>query len=315
MKRFWAMSLVGCLCLAGFSGQASAEASKIATSLGDLRWGMSESDVITFVRRKIDEQYSPEIAKTHDTRKQTKLRDDMKRAQASVQKSLVNFEGRGSRWDSSAVAGEFSYGNGESMVVYEDSGSQNYYFFLNGRLWKWYKALDSSAFGGNNFKKFSGSVEKKFGKGHAKTGELSPGQGKTQWVEYLDRNSRLRAADNTKRGVFALIFEEMATVREIASIRGTSQPSRSSYAQADDDAEAPASAKANDNQIAKANTRRSIFADTQHTETDAEYQARRQRLASEEREKQRSMHDRRHTRKQDAAAAIIFPSSQHLIAP
>jgi hypothetical protein len=315
MKRFWAMFLVVGLCWTGSQGQASAEASKIATSLGDLRWGMSESDVITFVRRKIAEQYESQISKAKGS-KQSQLREDMKRAQTSVKNSQVSFDGSRSRWDSSAVAGEFTYGNSESMVVYEDEGSQNYYFFINGRLWKWYKAFDTRAFGGSNFKKFTTSIEKKFGKGHAKSGELSPGQGKTQWVEYLDRNSRLRAADNTKRGVFALIFEEMETVRDLASLRGTTTPSRSSYAKADDsDSESGSprgasmgstrSAKADDDQIAKANTRKSIFAQEQQTETDAEYKARKQRLANEEREKQRSMHSRKEEAKKGEALKQI----------
>jgi hypothetical protein len=305
MKQFAAMCLVGCLCWTSLVGQASAEASKIATSLGDLRWGMSESEVITFVRRKVAEQYDPQIAKTHDTRKQTKLRDDLRAAQASVQKSLVRFSGSGSRWDSSPVAGEFTYGNSESMVVYEDGASQNYYFFINGNLWKWYKAFDTRAFGGNNFQKFTSSIEKKFGKGHAKSGSLSAGGEKTQWVEFLDRNSRLRAADNAKRGVFALIFEEMATVRDLASLRGNSQPSRSNQGRSNDDDESDhnsgRSGSSDDTQIAKAAPRASLFAQEQHAETDAEYRARSQRVAKEDRQRQASMHNRKEETKKGEA--------------
>jgi hypothetical protein len=291
MERRWALGWLVCACLVGFTGQASAQASKIAVSMGDLRWGMSESEVITFVKRKLAEQYEEQMAKASDSKK-SRLRDELKSAQSEVASSKVDFEGRSSRWSSSAIAGEFVSGNGESMIIYEDSSSQNYYFFAGGRLWKWYKAFPSSSFGGS-FKKFSASIEKKFGKGRAKTGEVAPGQGESQWIEYLDRNSRLRAADNAKRGVYALIFDEMATVRELASTRGPSKPASRSVEDDDD-----SRGSSNETTVAKAgSTRKSIFAEEeQRGETDAEYRARVKKMAADERAAQQ----RAHARKQDS---------------
>src|SRR5262249_25001734 len=153
-----------------------------------------------------------------------------------------------SRWDSSVVAGEFDKDNSETMVAYTDESSENYYFFVGGHLWKWYKALPERSFG--SFSRFSSSIQKKFGQGHEKKGEVSPGQGQVQFVEYLDRNSRLRAADNTRHGVFALLFEEMATVRELASIRRTAAPTRNSYR----DDEEPASTT--HTEVARAQTKK-----------------------------------------------------------
>ncbi|HKU44505.1 MAG TPA: hypothetical protein VJR89_40370 [Polyangiales bacterium] len=257
--RSWIWVLSACLVWTGLSGRAAAGGSAIATSMGDLRWGMTESEVVRFVQRKIGERYAEQMKKA-DSAKQAKLRDEMKRAQSEVEKNRVSFEGSKSRWDSSAIAGEMNYGQDESMVFSKDENSTNYYFFRDGRLWKWYKALDSGMFSSGGYKKFSGSIEDKFGKGKARKGELNPGQGETQWLEYMDRSSRLRAADNTKRGVYALIFEDMAVVREIAATRPKA-PSR--LAGADDEDEAPqqkASKPAQQNEVASAQTKRSIFA-------------------------------------------------------
>jgi hypothetical protein len=287
--------LVAGLLLSGLSGRAAAQGSVIATSMGDLRWGMSEREIIAFVKRKIEDRYTTQIHATHDARKQSQLRDEMKRAQSEVQQSQVSFGDGHSRWDSSVIAGEFGHGDGESMVVYKDESSENYYFFLNGRLWKWYKALDDSAFGGNNFKRFSQSIEKKFGHGHEKKGELSAGQGQTQWIEYIDRISRLRAADNTKHGVYALIFEELSTVRELAANRP--KPVRS-YHDDDDGAQPASTTRA---EVGKAQSKRSIFSDEQRTESDAEYQARQKRLASEERQKQQNIQARKQEAKKGEA--------------
>jgi hypothetical protein len=290
--RSWIWVLAACFVWTGLVGHAAAGGSGIAVAMGDLRWGMTESEVITYVKRKLGEQYAAKISKANSAQ-QSKLRDEMKRAQADVDKSRVEFEGSRSRWDSSPVAGEFNYGDDQSMVVAKSEGSQSFYFFRDGRLWKWYKALDSAQFSGGGFKKFSSSIEGSFGKGRAKKGELNPNQGETQWVEYIDRSSRMRAADNSKRGVFALIFEDMSVVRELASLRPT-KPSRLA-GQDDDDAAPPAKepVKTGDSTIARAQTKRSVFASEPTQESEADYQSRKQKAADEARERQTRAHQRK----------------------
>lgn len=276
------------------TNRVAAEASPIATSMGDLRWGMSESEVTDFAKRKLAEHYGAEIKATHDAGKQSQLKAALKTAQADVSKSLTSFEGKSSRWDHSAVAGEFTYGNSESMLVAKDDTSDNYYFFVGGRLWKWFKELDK----GGDYKKFSQQIQSKFGKGHPKKGELAAGQGTTQFIEYLDRNSRMRAADNGKRGGFALIFEEMATVRELASTRPT-KPSRLAGADDDDADSKPATNKASskssdDGEIAKASTKkRSVFGSDRASESDSDYQSRKEKTASEAHDRQQRAHERK----------------------
>jgi hypothetical protein len=301
MKRFMVFGLALGLAIAGTAQRANAQASKIATSMGDLRWGLSESETTAYAKRYLEQRYDAQIQKTKDNGKKGQLRADLKKAQADVGKSLISFEGKSSRWDVSPVAGEFTYGNGESMLVAKEPEATNYYFFLNGRLWKWYKAVDQGAAGGD-FKKFSRTVEGQFGKGRVKKGELAPGKGETQWLEYLDRNSRMRAADNSKRGVFAMIFEEMATVRELASTRAPTKSSRLAGAEEDEAAaETKAAAakqtkqnpKADDNQVAKANTKRSIFNNDRQEETEADFQARKQKTAADARERQVRLHEKK----------------------
>jgi hypothetical protein len=297
------ISLALGLVAASAVNRVAAEASPIATSMGDLRWGLSEDEVASYVKRKLAERYNAEIKKTHDAAKQAQLKASLKTAQSSLVKA--SFEGSSSRWDHSPVAGEFSYGNNESMLASKDDGSENYYFFLSGRLWKWYKALDKSAAGGD-FKKFSQSVESKFGKGHAKKGELTPGQGQTQWIEYIDRNSRMRAADNTKRGGFALIFEEMATVRELASTHQVAKPSRLAGSEDEEDSKPAAktaskSSSSDNGQIAKASTKRSIFGGDSHAESESDYQARKEKSANDAHDRQLRAHERKEEAKKGEA--------------
>lgn len=270
--------------LGAVAGRAAANASPIATSMGDLRWGMSERDVSSYAKRE------------HG---------------ASIEKSLVNFEGKSSRWDSSAIAGEFNYDDDQAMMVAKGKdGSENYYFFRGGKLWKYVKVLDKKG----DYKKFTQGVEGKFGKGRVKKGELTPGQN-SQWLEYMDRNSRMRAADsNSKRG-FALIYEEMATVRELASLR-PQKPSRLGNL-SDDDSAAPKSElkatsapsdKGKGDEIAKASPKRSIFGKENTQESEAEYQTRKQKVAAEQRERAQ----RAHERKEDAKKGEVLKQLEGL---
>ncbi|HKP59350.1 MAG TPA: hypothetical protein VJV78_21650 [Polyangiales bacterium] len=296
--RSWIWVLAACLVWTGFSGRAAAGGSPIVVSMGDLRWGMTESEVATFAKRKIADSYGEQMKKA-DAGKQAKLKDEMKRAQAEVEKSHVAFEGSKSRWDSSPIAGEFNYGEDESMLVAKGGdGSTNYYFFRDGRLWKWYKAYDQASISGG-WKKFSSSAEEKFGKGRAKKGALNNASGDTQWLEYLDRSSRLRAADNSKRGVFALIFDDMSVVRELAAAH-PQKPSR--LAGADDDDESVQKSSAKNEEIARAQTKKSVFAHEQRQESETEYQARQAQEKADARERQA----RAHAKKEDAKQGQVL---------
>jgi hypothetical protein len=300
--RSWIQILALGFVWTGLSSVAAAGGSKIATQMGDLRWGMTESEVIKFAQREIGERYSAQLKKA-PAAKQASLKDQMKREQSEIAKSRVAFEGTKSRWDSSPIAGEFNYGNEESMLVAKGAEATDYYFFKDGRLWKWYQAHDKSSV--KDFKKFSSKVESDFGTGRAKKGELNPGQGETQWVEYLDRVSRMRAADNSKRGVYALIYEDMSVVREMASLRPT-KPSR--LAGADDEGGetvAPSKSKSaetkgsSEEQVARANTKqRSVFGDEKQEETETEYQSRKEKQRIEARERAARTHAKKEDQKQ-----------------
>lgn len=283
MKRSVVLVMIVGLCLGMVTQKVAAGASPIATAMGDLRWGLSEREVSSYAKREIATEYNAALAKTKDAGEQGKLKTQMKSAQAEVDRSLTTFDKGKSKWDNSPVAGEFTYDNQESMLVSKDISGTTYYFFVDGKLWKYVRVLDKSAAGGD-FKKFSKYVEDKFGKGRTKKGEVTPGQGETQWLEYLDRNSRMRAADdNGKRGGYAMIFEEMATVRALASTR-PQKPARLA-GQSDDDAPAEDPKKSSQAEVAKAKVSRSVFQQEQRAETPAEFESRKEKAQREARER------------------------------
>ena len=193
---------------------------EISKSMGDLQWGISKDELQKKLIDKVKETYRPLVAKTKDAVEEDRLRqkatDEMKR----IKESFVEFTGTSTGWDVSFLRGEFTHGNDESMLVMKDANSQNFYFFIDGRLWKWYKAFDAEVFRAGDFSSFAGAVQKRFGPAKDVTAELTPGSGQRHWLEWQDDKSRLRAVDQSDfYGFYCLVFEEKATVGKLAQLR------------------------------------------------------------------------------------------------
>jgi hypothetical protein len=191
--------------------KAAPESAEISKSMGDLRWGMSKDEVMRWAIKQIKDRYKEPLAKANDA-----MNEEIRQ----VRDSFVRFEGRTTGWDVSFLRDEFTHNTGEAMIVVRDQNSQNFYFFINDRLWKWYKAFDAKVFQGKSFGEFAQAVQGRFGKSTEAQGELVPGGGKRHWLEWQDKSTRLRAVDQTKfYGFYCLVFEEKETVDKLASLR------------------------------------------------------------------------------------------------
>jgi len=196
---------------------ASAEIEK---SMSDVKWGMSKDEVEKVFVEKIKAKYKPLIAKTKDAVEEDRLRQVAKQELARIKDGYVEFDGQSTGWDVSFLKGEFTQKNDESMLVVRDENSQNFYFFIGGKLWKWYKAFDASVFPANNFATFAGAVQRRFGNAKEAKGELQKGAGERQWLEWQDKQTRLRAVDETDfYGFYSLVFESKDTLGNLAKLR------------------------------------------------------------------------------------------------
>lgn len=283
MKRTQlALLVVSFAALLNLPGMAQARGSSIAKSLGNLRWGMSEMELRTALKAKLKDK--------------SQLR--------ALESSRVLFDGSRTRWDNSPVAEDYTHGNDESMLTYSgDDGSENYYFFIGDELWKWVKLYPASTFG-RDYKGFSSKVQRRFGKGYEKNGEVNPGTGfRYKFLEFLDRNTRLRAVDKTdSQGKYALVFESMEIVRSISALRSNTirrAQNKAALAKAErgQERESPRAAEADSDPrrtfTLSSSKKRSIFADEQQRgESSAAYEARKQRTIEQQRAKQRRQHER-----------------------
>lgn len=201
------------------AAQEAPQSAELAKSMGDIKWGMDREALLKVSTDKIREKYKPLMAKATDAMQEDKLRGKMREELQKLRSGVVDFNGVKTGWDASFLKPEFSHNNNESMFVVSDGNSQNYYFFLNGKLWKWYKAFNADAFQGKKFDEFAAALQGRFGKGAQREGDLN-GQGKQKWLEWQDPQTRARAIDNNQfYGFYSLVFEEKSTGNKLAEVR------------------------------------------------------------------------------------------------
>jgi hypothetical protein len=200
---------------------------KIAESMGDVKWGVGKDDLIKYFTDKVKEKYRPLVAKAKDAVEDDRLRQQARQEVDAIRKGYVEFDGKSTGWDVSFLKGEFTHGNDEAMLVVRDANSQNFFFLMGGKLWKWYKAFDAAVFKAGNFDTFAGSVQRRFGGGKDVQAEMRPGEGQRHWIEWQDKQTRLRAIDETGfYGFYCLVFEEKSTVDNLAHLRSHGDSSK-----------------------------------------------------------------------------------------
>jgi hypothetical protein len=202
-------------------GKAAAEApqsAEIAKSMGDLKWGMSREEVSGYFAGKLKEKYKPLLAKASGALEEDKLRAKQKEELAKLK--TTDFNGKKTGLDVSFLKGEFTHHNAETLLVVSDDNSENYYFFIQNKLWKWYKAFKADAFEGKSFDQFADAIQGRYGKGKKVEGEATHGGGKQSWVEWQDQSTRLRAVDNSHfYGFYCMVFEDKGTLRKLPELR------------------------------------------------------------------------------------------------
>ena len=202
-------------------GGASAPLSDgIATELGEVRWGWSEAQLVSHFEAQIRERYRRPLQTARDALQEDALRQRMADEIRRLRESRYAFNGRASGHDSGFLRDEFTHNNGESMLRVRGENTEDFYFFIRGRLWKWYRAFDARVFEGADFAQFREALEGRFGASRLRRGQLHEAADEREWIEWRDRETRLRAIDNTTfYGFYCLVFESRDTLRRLPQLR------------------------------------------------------------------------------------------------
>ncbi len=194
--------------------------SALEQSMGEIQWGWTPKQVYRHLKKNIESSYAEPISKTTDAIEEDRLRHRMEEETSEIRDSYFEFDGTASAYDSGYLKGEFTHQNGESLLRVRTKTTQDYFFFINDRLWKRYRAFDASVFEGASFDEFGKALQQRYGKAQRKNGVLVPGAEPTQWYEWKEPRILARAVDNNEfYGFYCLILEDPKTVARLATLR------------------------------------------------------------------------------------------------
>jgi hypothetical protein len=112
---------------------------KIALSPEGLKFGQGLEAIAHLYDKVFDEEYLPLYKKAAPGPETEALDAEIKQRKAEVRRSKVDFGNTPTGVDQTALKGEYSYANGESMArLTLRSGTERFFFFFNDRLWKVY---------------------------------------------------------------------------------------------------------------------------------------------------------------------------------
>lgn len=209
---------------AGKGGEAPTVAN-LSSFLDGLRWGMSHADVTKMYTENggvIWKDFDEKLAKARvgpEMNAIENMREDQKRAFA---RSYIEFKDTPTGYDATAIKGEYTYRNKESLMWIQREGKpKRYFFFINDRLWKVYDEVPLSDTGvyGKAYIDAVNTLNAKVGaQGRILGADPAKGIAATT-VDWKDASNHLRVVDRSNEKLVALVVEDNGTLSNLASLR------------------------------------------------------------------------------------------------
>lgn len=119
--------------------KAKAGAKRFALSPEGLKWNLGIEGIAKLYDKVFDDEYLPLYKKAAPGPETEALDAELKQRKAELRRSKVEFGDTPTGVDQTALKGEYSYANGESMGrLTLRSGTERYFFFFGDKLWKVY---------------------------------------------------------------------------------------------------------------------------------------------------------------------------------
>lgn len=201
-------------------GAVRAERPSLREALGGVQWGWTPKRVFQHFKQQIEANYEKPLAKATDAIEEDQLRHRMLEEIQQIKDSYFAFDGHLTAHDHGFLRDEFSHGNGEAMLLVRSDNADEYFFFINDRLWKRYRAFKASVFEGASFDDFGDALQARYGK--AKRTESKPDEDgqRTVWYVWKQKGISARAIDNTQfYGFYSLVLEDPRTVSKLSKLR------------------------------------------------------------------------------------------------
>jgi len=201
----------------------------IAVAPRGLRWGMRSEQIARLYDKIFDKEFVPLYKKVEPGPRMTALDVELKNKKAILRRSLIGFNDTPTGLDQSPLAGEFTYGNHESMSrVTLRSGTARHFFFFSDRLWKIYdehKLRKGGPLGGS-YKEAVTILTKKLGVAP----KMIPADfSKHQYYDeaiWFDNSTIIRALNREAQHVLAMVYEDKGVADGLSRYRTHKQKNR-----------------------------------------------------------------------------------------
>ena len=131
-----------------------------------IKWGLSLDAVSKLYEKVIEDEMLLLFRKAQPGLELDALTEEQKNRKGALKRSKIDFGATPTGVDQSALKGEYSYNNGESLAFMTlASGTKRNFFFFNDRLWKIYDEHKLKKGGnlGENFQEAVKSLGERFG--------------------------------------------------------------------------------------------------------------------------------------------------------
>jgi hypothetical protein len=222
------------LSLASYAGDSRKEApmttATLASQLDGAKWSFSSGELVKLynsVGGRFDQDYDALLAKAQPGVQQKAIEFDRDTRKRAFEASRVEFKDTPTGYDSTPIRPEYTYKNRESIMSLERQGSRTYFFFFGqypgDRLWKIYREVRLSEGGpyGNTFQECVTKLNTQVGvAGRIRAADATNGLSTTE-VDWQDAETHLRALDRSRDRVCGIVYEQRATLVNLASLRAT----------------------------------------------------------------------------------------------
>ena len=204
-------------------GEAT-QVSSLASMMENLRWGMSHADVTkTFTENGgiIWKDYDEKLAKARVGPEMSAIENEREQAKQAFGRSFIEFKDTPTGYDATAIKGEYTYKNRESLMWITRQGKKRYFFFINDRLWKMYDEVplaESGVLGKTYLDAVNTMNGKVAAQGRVQGADPAKGINATT-VDWKDGSSHLRVVDRSGEHLVAVVMEDNGTLGNLASLR------------------------------------------------------------------------------------------------
>ncbi len=195
---------------------------RIGVAPRGMHWGMTSEQIARLYDKIFDKEFVPLYRKVEPGPRMTALDVELKNKKQILRRSKVEFNDTPTGLDQSPLAGEFTYGNHESMTrVTLRSGTTRNFFFFSDHLWKVYDEHKLRKGGplGNSFDEAVKILTKKFDTAP----KMVPADfAKHQYYDeaiWFDNDTLIRAVNRQAQHVLGMVYVDRSVLSRLGSYR------------------------------------------------------------------------------------------------